>query len=357
MNKQIKLYGAFDDYGDKLVDQYGRSRMFGGSETSNIFSPVISNMIFAKGFKPFYPNNKSFAFCLSHDIDLLYLRRPVKDRVLSLFGKSTYKSADNFNYVYGSLFKEKPYPAFSLKKLDNINKSWDINSTYYFLSLQEGEQDYNYNVNTIRDTVNLLKERKNEIGLHGGHQAYNNIEKLNQEKELFESVTGSNCVGYRNHYLRFDINSTWKILTKLKFQYDTTFGYPDCVGFKNGMCYPFHPYDFKQQAFLEIVELPLIVMDATFFFYMRLNDEQIKMIIKDLLKKVKAIGGVFTLLWHNNNISEKNLKLYNEVLEIITKEDPWISTSIDIVNWWKQQDLLTKQQSILNDIFAGQQSV
>jgi len=351
MNDLLKLYSSAEDYSNPLVDQYNRPRYF-TSRNPDIFSPLLSEEIYSRGFRPYYPGHKSFAFCLSHDIDLLYLRRPLYQRVRSLAGRSTYRTGEQLAYVYSSLLKERVYPHYSLQKLEAINKSWNMRSTYFFLALKGGETDHNYDLGSVREDVQELKERGNEIGLHGGHEAYNNLGKLMQEKELFEAATGTRPVGYRNHYLRFEMGKTWNILQEAGFQYDTTYGYPDCSGFRNGMCYPFYPYDLKGERYLDIVEMPLIVMDATLFYYMRFSDLQIKELIRSMLQKVKAVGGVFTLLWHNNNISGNYLTLYQEVLEMITREDPWIATTSEAVSWWEEKGLLAEGRKALNGVFG-----
>ena len=50
-------------------------------------------------------------------------------------------------------------------------------------------------------------------------------------------------IGYRNHYLRFKLPETWKYLADAGFEYDTTLGYSNALGYRNGMCHPFRPYD------------------------------------------------------------------------------------------------------------------
>lgn len=57
---------------------------------------------------------------------------------------------------------------------------------------------------------------------------------LKKKKRRLEEVLGKKVVGYRNHYLRFRVPDTWELLSKAGFKYDTTFGYSDCAGFRNG---------------------------------------------------------------------------------------------------------------------------
>jgi hypothetical protein len=54
--------------------------------------------------------------------------------------------------------------------------------------------------------------------------------------------------------------------------YDTTFGYNDLVGFRNGMCYPFRPYNLNTASEVNILEIPLALMDGTLFDVIRSYD-------------------------------------------------------------------------------------
>ena len=102
-----------------------------------------------------------------------------------------------------------------------------------------------------------------EVGLHGGHTAYLNAQEMKIKKERLEKVTHQPVLGYRNHYLRFKVPDTWEYLSKAGFQYDTTLGYADCAGFRNGMCHPFRPFNLNTNHEIDILEIPLTVMDGS----------------------------------------------------------------------------------------------
>ena len=350
MNDLVEIFTAKKEYDSWLTDEYGRQRLFSNPSVP-VFEPVVSRKLFESGLEPVYPEKKKFAFCLSHDIDLLYQHLSMKQRIKNTINPAYLRSAEMRKYHLRSLLSPRQHPHYSLDRLSDINEKWGIRSTYFFLSLQTGERDFNYNIRDIRDQIRRLQALGNEIGLHGGHEAYNNLDKVLAEKRLLESEAGITCSGYRNHYLRFDTQCSWQILGKAGFTYDSTFAFADSVGFRNGMCYPFYPYDVRNQRFLPIIELPLIVMDATFFYYMRLDIGMIRKIMKDLLQKVSAIGGVFTLLWHNNNLHGAYEKLYNELLEMVLSYDPWVSTTDGLVSWWKTSGLLDKQQKLIKECF------
>ena len=86
---------------------------------------------------------------------------------------------------------------------------------------------------------------------------------------------GKSIIGARNHVLRFKTPDSWVMLAKAGFKYDTTFHYHDMVGFRNGMCHPFYPFDLNKNNTIEILEIPLIVSDIALRSFMKINTLEI----------------------------------------------------------------------------------
>lgn len=353
MSQFFDLYTSRQEYKSAHPDQFSRARYY-DSVNRRVFDPVVSEQIYAAGLKPHYPGNKQFAVCVSHDIDHLFLHQNTPRKLLNA-GKRFLRGriGQGFDQL-GSIVKEKVYQEYDLRKLIGINDSRGIRSSYYFLSLGPGDQDFNYDPSAITEQLQAIIRSNNEIGLHGGHLAYNSYDKLIQEKDLLERSAGLKLQGYRNHYLRLELPTTWNNLEKAGFSYDTTLGYADCIGFRNGMCYPHYPFDVTKGQFLEIVELPLIIMDATLFFYMRMDFEGAFKICREIMEKVMACNGVLTLLWHNNFISEEMGAFYARILDLLRAADPWFSTSSELITWWKSEGLLDQSRSIITEILKEQ---
>jgi len=346
MSQLFDLYTNAREYDNEFPDQFGRARLY-NADNRNIFDPAVSNRIYSSGLTPYYPGNRQFAVCVSHDIDHLFLHQKPARRLVNA-GKGFLKG--RFGQAFdqlGSLAKEKVYRDYDLKNLVDINDEYGVRPTYYFLSLEKADQDFNYSLASIPEQVDAVIQSGGEIGLHGGHKAYNNYGKLTQEKELLEKSIGRSVYGYRNHYLRFELPVTWSYLEKAGFTYDTTLGYADCIGFRNGMCYPFHPYDVKGRQFLNIVELPLIIMDASLFFYMRMDMNTAFKACKQVIEKVMNCNGVLTLLWHNNFVTGEMGTFYTKILDFLRSTDPWFANSAEVIEWWRKEGFLQRSQGII----------
>jgi len=351
------IFSAKAEYNPLVKDMYNRTPYY-SYRSGDIFSPEVSQFIYNEGFKPTYPDGKKFAICISHDVDVLFsAKNEMKDGGLKYTGG--FRNLMHLTKHEFQLRLKKSNVSNSINKILNpnfnlirtIEKEQKINavSSFYFLSLTEDEQDFNYNPNQIKDQFKLVTDAGSEIGLHGGHQAYASSEKIIAEKNLLEKATGVKIKGHRNHYLKFTTPNSWYNQARAGLLYDTTFGYADCAGFRNGMCYPYIPYDLSKKEFIDIIELPLIIMDVSLLNYMRLTFEESRKLIEDLIEKIKSINGVVTFLWHNTYMDGEMGKFYDFFLNYISKQDAWITTSEKLVEWYKEQGYLKQISEIIEN--------
>jgi hypothetical protein len=145
--------------------------------------------------------------------------------------------------------------------------------------------------------VETLREAGAEIGLHGSYSAADDPARLAAEKVKLEGLVGP-LEGHRYHYLRGDPHRNLAPLAELGFRYDTTLGFPDFFGFRAGLARPFRPWDFEREGPLDLLEIPLAVMDATLQRYLGLSARRAETMIMRLLDWAAENGGMFSILWH-----------------------------------------------------------
>ncbi|MEA4826053.1 MAG: polysaccharide deacetylase family protein [Clostridium sp.] len=169
--------------------------------------------------------------------------------------------------------------------------------------------DGKYNINDKRLVKILYKLYKLgfEAGYHGSFYSYGNLVKMKEEIKSLEKNIQIQSFGCRQHFLRFEIPSTWEIQEKSGLLYDTTLGYAEIEGFRSGICFPYKPFDLIENRVLNIWEIPLIVMDVTLKDekYRHLNYKDGADVIINLINTVKKYNGVFTLLWHNTSFTDE----------------------------------------------------
>lgn len=328
-NEIWDLFTRKEEYQSLTRDQFDRFPFY-ASTNRNIFEPLASQYLIENGYRAEYPDNKSFAVCLTHDIDVVYESIPSKSlSALRHIRQGNLKESSHSIAQMHS--KKKPFWNFSA--IMDLEQKYGAKSTFFFMAESPGEQNYSYKIEDLESEIGNIVERGWEVGLHGGHSTYLNAHEMKEKKERLEKVTHKPVLGYRNHYLRFKVPDTWECLSKAGFLYDSTLGYADCAGFRNGMCHPFRPFNLNTNNEINILEIPLVVMDDTLDQkYMRLDSRGKWELIKMLIDRVAACQGVFTLLWHNTYMNGENLELYEKILAYCKERDAWMTSGDRIIS-------------------------
>ena len=222
---------------------------------------------------------------------------------------------------------------FVFTQIIDLERKYGAKSSFYFLALDKGNCDFSYSINELNEELKAIIDNGWEVGLHGGSEAYNNLNEIKKEKEGLENVIGGKVIGYRNHFLRFKVPTTWEILKEAGFKYDTTFGYADCVGFRNGMCHPFKPFNLTTNQETDIWEIPLTIMDGTLAGYMKLDMQGAWDITQKLVDTVERYNGVMTILWHNTSMVGEMGKFYERILRYCSERHAWMTSAEEI---WRQ---------------------
>lgn len=345
-----RIFSAQQEYNAPYTDAHGRFPY--ELNTHPVFIPTVSKYLFENGFRPAYPDGAKLAVCVSHDIDILYHENISFVKFIKSFIKGAVTLNSRSVGIAFEKYFRKRIPEYSVDTILNLNSSYKIKSTYFFLALEKGEEEFNYSLRDIQEVTDKIFKSGCEIGLHGGFGAYNNSARLLEEKKRLEDSLSAKVTAYRNHYLKFKIPDTWNILSGAGFIYDTTYGFAPSVGFRNGMCFPFHPYDLQSDRFIPIYEIPLIVMDGSFFLkkYMNLSFEEAFKYFILLIEEVEKVNGVFTLLWHNTFFQNEYLEFYKRIIEYLKVKKCWFCTGNELINWWEKQGYHTRINKLLLEI-------
>ena len=323
-------WGAYtlqDEAAGGSLDEYGRATAKGRDATE----PHASRFLSEKGFRIDYPEGK-FALCLTHDIDKTYVGTGRK--LLNLFrGRLGGRTLGEY---LGDL-SSRGKPNCNFDAIMNLEERYGAKSTFFMLALGAGEKDHNYDIGSLQGYTSAILDRGFEVGLHGGWEAYKDREALAKEKGRIEKALNRRIEGYRNHYLLFDTHTTWKMLEGQGFSYDSTLGYPDSVGYRNGLCHPFNPYDAEAGKPLGIVELPIAVMDRTLETYNRLEPSQAWEKIKAVVDASERYGGVATIIWHNVFMWGDWGRLYEKILSYGAERGAWMTGGAELTRVVRDQ--------------------
>jgi peptidoglycan/xylan/chitin deacetylase (PgdA/CDA1 family) len=325
------LFTRKEEYTYSPRDQYDRFP-FSSRKNPAIFDPKASWYLVSHGYSVDFPNAAPFAVCLTHDIDHVY--QPVHKKVLSALGSLKHGNlTEALTRITHLSSKKLPFCNFSA--IMDLEEKFGAKSTFFFKADSPGEPDYTYTCADLESEIWEIVDRGWEIGLHGGCTTYNNVREMRVKKERLEKITHCPVVGYRNHFLRFRAPDTWELLNQAGFLYDTTLGYAESAGFRNGMCHAFKPFNLITNNEIEILEIPLIVMDTTFNPpYNNLDDRATWEIIKMLIDRVASCHGVITVLWHN---SYMHVEMYKKILTYCHDKRAWMTGGKEIADSFNNQ--------------------
>ena len=251
------------------------------------------------------PEMNNFAVRLSHDIDRIHPFSSWSDGVRILFGdlfkrRSFCQMVDTVDYLRkmrSSIFFQSIY------ELAELSTIYGFRSTFYFMATARGvyEQGYDYTSAPLKRCINDLSRSGHEIGFHSSYHAVDDLERFRYEKSCLEVVTGQKISSGRSHFLRFHVPRTWRMYDEAGLSCDSTLGYAEVEGFRCGTCHCFRPFDSELNRELDVIEVPLIVMDGTLKEYRKLTPQQGQDRILVLAKRCKQVNGTFTILWHNSS--------------------------------------------------------
>jgi hypothetical protein len=124
--------------------------------------------------------------------------------------------------------------------------------------------------------------------------------------------------GGRMHYLQWRHPVTMRAWNEAGMNYDSTLTYADRAGFRCGTCFEYPAFDPVGNEPLSLRIRPLVVMEGSVIGqeYMDLgvtSTARDKML--DLKSACRAVGGCFTLLWHNSVLlTSAERELYEAVV-------------------------------------------
>jgi len=219
-------------------------------------------------------------------------------------------------------------PANTFDWIMDVSERRGLASAFYFMCGRTAPQfdaDYEPEHPAIRNLMRRIHQRGHEIGLHPSYNTYQTPNAIVAEAKRLRAVAESEGIrqtewGGRMHYLRWEHPTTLRAWEAAGMDYDSTLGYADRPGFRCGTCFEYPAFDPVAQRMLKLRIRPLVAMECTVMAprYMGLGTGEAAFSKFSQLKNVcRAVGGCFTLLWHNSQFeTAEERRLYENVVEL-----------------------------------------
>ena len=157
--------------------------------------------------------------------------------------------------------------------------------------------------NEFRQLLQHLSDYS-KVGIHGSYYSAEEPVRMEREIERLSDILHRHIVRNRFHFLRFNLPEAYRTLARLGIAHDYSMGFADVPGFRCGTCtaVPFFDLNSDQESPLSMH--PFAAMDTTFHTHMGLNTEETKAEMRKLVDEVRAVGGTFSCIFHNQNLCE-----------------------------------------------------
>ncbi len=138
-----------------------------------------------------------------------------------------------------------------------------IRSSVNVLCRRAHRRDANYALSEPRTRTRLrwLVDQGVELGLHGSYTSLEGAGRLAREYAALRQI-GYDPHGGRQHWLRYRDARLFSELERAGAIYDSSAGFADRPGFRNGASFPFPPWDFDREQPFRLLEIPLAVMEG-----------------------------------------------------------------------------------------------
>jgi peptidoglycan/xylan/chitin deacetylase (PgdA/CDA1 family) len=191
-----------------------------------------------------------------------------------------------------------------------------------------------YDITDLPEWTKTLQKKGCELGVHG-IDSWHNAEKGREELVRIASVTGESEIGIRMHWLLQDQN-TFRVLEEAGYAYDSTAGYNDTIGYRNGTSQVFRPFGTRT-----LLELPMHIQDGAMFYPQKLDLSESEAWIRcgELIDNAGQFGGCLTVLWHDRSHGPERYwgDFYARFVHKLKSMQGWFGTARQTVNWFRKR--------------------
>jgi hypothetical protein len=251
------------------------------------------------------PDVKHMVVC-SHDVDFYHARRIstfirlAKNLAISyrLYRSWSYFASNSLLLV--DLLKGRQVGNYLPKLVKAIEKC-EFRSTIFVVPHRGHRRDPNYEMKDISRYLLEAERSGFSVGVHGSYGSICDSGTLPAEVRTLNGIMKNKSLGSRQHWLRFDRHKKlFQAVEESQLAFDSSLGFPEMVGFRNGASFAFPPYDFEKEKPYPFLEIPLVLMDGNLEAASRSLHENAQELADEVLCESRKYGwGGVAALWHN----------------------------------------------------------
>jgi len=248
--------------------------------------------------------NSAIAICPSFDIDNAFAYQ-WKEGIRSwlstgrdLLTGNSLRISERQQVVNGE--RIDPYDTYDYM-LSIAERGFHVNM--FWLLGDYAKYDKNLSFRDVRHQRLIRKMAwKTTVGIHPSYKSNSYEYYLLSEKERLEVILNREVIHSRQHFLKFSVSASYRILEIMGIKHEYSMGYADHIGFRSGTARRHKWFDLNRNRISDMMIHPFVYMDGTLNEYMELSIDEAKIRIDALYMEVKKYGGEFLFIWHNETI-------------------------------------------------------
>ena len=337
------MLNRIEEFNPKMLDKHGRFNAFEAHAVrfGYLDRPVVDEWIYIlrqviiKNWNNVNLKELNPKTLISCDVDMpfkfSYGLLPIFKRLIfDLYKREKFsKICSSFFSMFSSFLSgQRNDPYFrNIYTIMDINEKSDNKVIFFFLTggVHYLDKLYNWNSKLLRKLLVDIYNRGHRVGLHPSYLTYKDKSAIFKEAETLKNIMLNEGIFLeqlfsRQHYLRWDPSITPINLEYAQISCDSTLGFADLPGFRCGTCFDFMMFDHINKRELNVRQQPLLVMETTLIeeHYMNMGyDIKLIDVVRKFKDRTRAVGGCFTLLWHNSSFEEEiAYKIYKDIIEL-----------------------------------------
>jgi hypothetical protein len=278
----------------------------------------------------------------SHDIDIHWaeswpwherVKRQIKNLIITpLESRSPSLVVSNLARLFKALMGKRVDDF--LPALLKAGQQHDFRSTLFVIVRSVHRRDANYRIEELGPRLRQAAAFGFGVDLHGSYTSIVESCDLLSEAEYFSNHLLMSPAGCRQHWLRFDSHQKlFNEIERARLLYDSTLGFSNQVGFRNGACFAFPPYNFATEEAYNFLEIPLVIMDRALVHAGRSFGKPCSELAETVFSQSRRFGwGGISVLWHNPLESvyvprEVNQIMWDQIREKTIHREKWVSAT------------------------------
>ncbi len=212
--------------------------------------------------------------------------------------------------------QQDPFDAYDW--MDDLHKKYKLEPVYFFLvAAQNGKFDKNIDIKNPL-FQNLIKRIAScyKTGLHPSWASGDHPSLLPKEKSYLEQLINYPVTASRQHYIRFNLPTTFRRLLTLGITDDYSMGYGGINGFRASVATSYYWYDLKRDTTTPLLLRPFCFMDANAYYEEKKSPQEALQELFHYHDVIRSVNGTMVLIWHNNFLgTDPTFEGWKEVYE------------------------------------------